>query len=370
MNRDDIAHRRMRNHHLWGTPLETAEEVLRWLAAAQAQEFGPAKWSIAQRAGGVSEAALAQAFADGAILRTHILRPTWHFVLPADLRWLLDLSAPRVHALNAYSYRRFGLDDELFARSNALLAEAVSGGRQLTRTELAAHLANAGITARGLQLGYILMRAELDAVLCSGALRGKQQTYASFDERVPPARALDREAALAELTRRYFTSRGPATLKDYLRWSSLTAPDGRRGLDLVKSQLERDVVDGRTYWFAASCPSAPGASPASPVIDLVQGYDEYIMSYSESKDVLQVPGKTVAAPQAQGAFTHALLLDGRVIGHWRPVRQERSVVIDTYLYRPLDRIGAQALDAAVERYGRFLGVPATLRQPQLHYVRP
>ena len=191
-----------------------------------------AKWSVAQRARGVTDSAVDRAFADGAILRTHILRPTWHFVLPADIRWLLALSAPRVHALNASYYRKAELDRGLFARSEAALARALKR-RHLTRTELAVVLDRVGIRASGLRLAYILMHAELEAVICSGAPRGKQQTYASFDERVPPAKPLHRDEALAELTARYFTSRGPATVKDFARWCSLTVSDARAGVEMV-----------------------------------------------------------------------------------------------------------------------------------------
>jgi hypothetical protein len=323
----------------------------------QSQEFAYAKWSVAQRANGVNNAAMDQAFADGTILRTHIVRPTWHFVLPEDIRWILDLTAPRVNALNAYYYRQSGLDDSVFAKTNALFAQALKGGEQLTRKELAAILHRAGITASGPHLAYILMRAELDAVICSGALRGKQHTYALFTERVPQVKTVSRDDALAELTRRYFTNRGPATLKDYLRWSSLSTTEGKTGLEMVKSQLEHEVVDDRTYWFA---PSALGAKPKSPVIDLVQGYDEYVMSYSESKDVLPLPLGPTATVQGKSSFFHAILLDGHLIGHWKHVLSKNAVTIQTNLYRPLARTEARALEAAVERYGRFMGMPAAI----------
>jgi len=208
----------------------------------QSQEFAYAKWSVAQRTNGAINARMDQALADGTILRTHVVRPTWHFVLPADIRWLLDLTAPRVNALSAYYFRQLGLDDAVFAKTNALFSKVLKGGGQLTRTELNAMLQRSGIAASGQRLGYILMRAELDAIICSGARRGKQQTYALFDERVRRAKRMRRDDALAELTRRYFVSRGPATLKDYVVWSSLTGAEGRIGLEMVRSRLEHDVI--------------------------------------------------------------------------------------------------------------------------------
>jgi hypothetical protein len=352
MNIRDIARLRMRNQHLWGTSLRTPEDVVHRTAAMQSQEYPVAKWSVAQRTEGVTDADMDRAFADGAILRTHLLRPTWHFVLPADIRWLQDLTAPRVHALNSHYYRKLGLDDDHFAKSNALLADVLVGGRHRTRKELGVELSRADIEASGVRLGYTMMRAELDAVVCSGAMRGKQHTYALLDERAPSATTMDRDQALTELTRRYFTTRGPATLKDYIRWSSLTAADGRRGLDMVGSELEQTIVGGRPYWFAEG---SLGPDRTSEPVDLVQVYDEVVMSYSESRDALT--RDSIARDEA--GFMHAVLLGGRWIGRWRAVRNKASVAVETSLDRPFNRVEARSLEAAAERYGRFLGVPAS-----------
>jgi hypothetical protein len=350
---------RMRNQRLWGHPLDTPEAAVRWLVAMQSQEFRPAKWAVGQRTAGATNAALDRAYAEGAVLRTHILRPTWHFVAANDLRWLMALSGPRVHALNAFMDQRLELDASVVARTNALLGKALAGGRHLTRTELGACLNDASIPASGQRLAYIVMRAELDSVICSGAPRGKQHTYALFDERVPPGSTFDRDQALAQLTEQYFTSRGPATLKDFLRWSSLTAKDGRRGLELAGSKLEHEVVDARTYWFAAS-PTVSGRKPASPRIDLVQIYDEYVMGYSESRDLIQLPGTSTNLFQGRVIFPHAILLDGLLVGRWRTVMSARSGVVETQLSRPLDPAEEQALGDAVQRYGAFVEMPVTL----------
>ena len=353
MTHHDLAVRRMHNQRLWGPPLEGPEAVVRHFGAMQAQESAIARWSIAQRAGGLDAATVDRAIADGTIVRTHVLRPTWHFVAAADLRWLMALSAPRVHAWNGHMYRQSGLADRLLARTGELLRGWLAGGAQLTRDEIAGRLASDGIPARGFELAYILMHAELEAIVCSGAPRGKKQTYAAFDLRVPPAPVLDRDAALAELTLRYFTSHGPATLKDFSWWSGLTMGDGRRGVEMAGARLTSEVVDGRTYW---SAPTPPGASPPSPRVDLVQGYDEDVVAYSESKDVFRSPGRDAIAKP----FLHAILLDGRVVGHWRAAVKRRAVEIETQLYRPLDAPERAALADAAERYGRFVGVAPRL----------
>ena len=326
----------------------------------QSQEFAYARWSVAQRTVGSSAHAIDEALASGTILRTHVIRPTWHFVTAADIRWILQVSAPRVHALNAYYYRQLEVDALLAARAKKLFAKALQGGHNLTRGEMAAVLEGAGITAAGVRLGYVLIWAELDGVICSGALKGRQRTYALLDERAPQAKTIHRDEALAELTRRYFASRGPAMIKDYLVWSSLTAGEGRKGLDMVKDQLEYEVVDGRTYWFAASPTRRP---PRFPVVDLLQGYDEYVMSYNESRDVMFTAGPANAHPLDRAAYYHALLLNGRLIGHWRHRLEKDRVVIETQLDRPLDATEIRAFAAAIERYGKFLGLPAIARNP-------
>src|SRR5579859_6568453 len=202
----DIAHQRLLNQHIAGAPFEKPVDAVQWLVAVQAQDYAAAKWAVGLRLQCATDDDIEQAFASGAILRTHLMRPTWHFVTPADIRWMLMLTAPRVLATIAYYDRTLELDGATLLRSNHALVKALEGGKQLTRTELAPALQQAGIACNNLQrLGHIIMHAELDGIICSGARRGKQFTYALLDERVPQSRTLDREEALAEFARRYFT---------------------------------------------------------------------------------------------------------------------------------------------------------------------
>src|SRR5688572_10872776 len=228
-----IPTQRLHNQHISQVGFRQPAEVVGWLGAVQAQDYAAAKWALALRAPGLTDADVDRALADGSILRTHVLRPTWHFVLPDDIRWMLALTAPRINALSAYYYRQMGLDDATFARSNDVLAKALQGGQQRTREELAAVLHQAGIyNGELLAFTYLMIRAELDGVVCSGARRGKQFTYALLDERAPQARQLTRDEALAELARRYFSGHGPATLADFVWWSGLTVTDARSGLEM------------------------------------------------------------------------------------------------------------------------------------------
>ena len=339
--------------------------VVRSLVGMQAQEFGYALWSVAQRTAPgvdsshpVTKERMDSAFADGVLLRTHVLRLTWHFALPEDIRWLLRLTVPRLKKLSAYYDRQLGLDDAVFARTNAVLADAVSDGRHRTRAELTAALDATGIPASGQRAGNIMMRAEFDEVVISGAPRGKQQTYTAFDERVPPDAGFDADESLAELARRFFTTRGPATVKDLATWASLTLTQARRGVAQVESELDSVTLDGLTAYLAAGALDAPIGEIDSPTVDLVQGYDEIVMSYSESRGLL-TGGAAYSPVDVTSPYLHTILSDGILIGHWRHRLARDDAVIDTALRRGLNRRETAALHTAVNRYGDYLGVPTS-----------
>ena len=350
----DLIGRRLANQKLTRSSFRTPADVVAWLGAVQAQDYAGARWALGQRAPGLTDAAVEAAFDEGAILRTHVMRPTWHFVTPADIRWMVALTAPRVHAVSAYYYRKSGLDSDLFKRSRRALEGALQGGKHLTRDELASVLRHARIPSDGLRRSYLMMQAELDQVICSGARRGKQFTYALFDERVPAAPVLKRDEALAELTRRYFTSHGPATVRDFVWWSGLTVRDAKAGLDMVGPALVREVAGDLTYWLA---PSRSVGPPASPSAHLLPNYDEYLIAYKDRGPVVPVTG---SAAQANLSTPHHLIVDGRLTGGWRRTLEAGSLRVEVQTYRRLAPADSRALAAAVRRYEAFMDMNVTL----------
>ncbi|MCI0398089.1 MAG: winged helix DNA-binding domain-containing protein [Chloroflexi bacterium] len=353
----DIARQRLHNQHLAGTPFAKPEEVVHWLGAVQAQDYAGAKWGLSQRTTGAANAAIDKLFDDGIILRTHVMRPTWHFVLPADIRWLLALTGPRVHAANAHYYRQLELDGAVFSRSHALLAGALQGGKHLTRAELARVLQDGGIATGGLRLGYLIMHAELDAIICSGPRRGKQFTYALLDDRVRQTTTLARDEALAELTRRYFASHGPATSPDYAWWSGLPAAEAKAGLEMVKSHFTHETVDGKTYWFAAPLAAV---EVKDPTIHLLPNFDEHFVAYKDHQPSLDPAVLNNLPPPEEALRAHIIVRNGLVIGGWQRTLQKNEVIVKPKLLIPLNTTGQTALKAAAEAYGRFLGLPVTL----------
>jgi hypothetical protein len=303
---------RLHRSGLIGEPWPDPGSAMRRLGANQAQDFGPAIWSIGQRVPSASEPELLAWFDAGHVLRTHVLRPTWHFVLPSEIRWLLGVTGPRVHAFNAYYYRQTGLDDELLLRRcHDLIGNGLAGGRAQTRPEIAATLAEGGIQASGTRLSLILMHAELEQLICSGPRRGKQQTYALLAERAPEAVELARDDAVAELTLRYFGSRGPASAKDFAWWSSLTMAEIRHGIQLLGDELESRELDDITYYWHGALETPPELPPGT--VHLLQPYDECVGSYSETKHLWDLSRHGRRRPE-QGAYVGLVLRDAQFGG--------------------------------------------------------
>ncbi len=325
MNTSDVLRQRLHNQKLSSSEIQKPADVVRWLGAVQAQDYGAAKWALALRMRNATHAQVEEAFNEGRIIRTHLLRPTWHFVVPEDIRWLLELTAPQVNRRSGSGYRMFELDAAVFKRSNKVLTNALRGGKHLTRATLKAVLNKSGVAADdGVRLAHIMLRAELDGVVCSGPRIGKQFTYALLEERVPPAKPLTRDEALAKLTRNYFTSHGPATLQDFIWWSGLTTADAKRGVDMA------DLVAEKTYWRTRSTPIS---NRIENPCHLLPAFDEYFVAYKNR----------------EGGLGPTIIINGRVVGTWK----RDSVTINLNLSRDLNKSEQRAIEKAAERYIEF-----------------
>ncbi len=327
--------------------------MVSWLGAMQAQDYAGAKWGIGLRAIAADDRAVERAFNEGAILRTHMMRPTWHFVAPADIRWIQKLTGPRVQSLNALYYRKAGLDAPALRRGMKVLERSLRKLNFLTREALGHALEGAGLPLQGQSLAYLMMYAELEGVVCSGPREGKQFTYALLEERVAPVPGISRDEALAELVRRYFTSHGPATFKDFAWWSGLTARDAAAGVAMIGHSLVHTTIDGLTYWFA---PGPVATAPASPAVFLLPVYDEFGIAYRDRRLLSSVPRPQHIAER--DVFAHLLVIDRELAGRWRRQVQARSAVIDVQPFRSLTRAEIRRVEAAVGRYGTFVGLPA------------
>ena len=351
----ELLRRRLRNQRLDRSELRKPAEVVQWLGAVQAQDYSGAKWAIGLRAKGVMDGDVERAFDEGAILRTHVLRPTWHFVSPADIRWMLALTAPRARRERCYLSR-------VRARRHGLSPQS-KGTRARARGREGAHARGARLhssarrncrrwhTTRGPDDRGRARRRDRERSPEGKAVHLCPSRRARAPGEAASARGGARRAreALAELAKRYFSSHGPATLRDFAWWSGLTVRDAKAGIESVAPALVEDVVDGRTYWFVGSRAPAPEASRS---VHLLPNYDEYWVAYKDRGPV--------AGGSGRDAFVPALVLDGRIVGSWRRVRTRGTMVVEATARGRLTRAQALALASSAERYGRFLGAPVQL----------
>ena len=357
---ESLGAQRSLRQRLDGPFFDTPAEAVSWFGAVQAQLFAGSAWAIGQRCEGLDETSFRQAFDDGAILRTHVLRPTWHLVAPADLRWMLALTAPQVHATSDFYYRKAGLDDATFQRCADVIADALEDESHLTRQELAAALARRGIEAEGNRLAYIVMWCELEALICSGPMRGRQHTYALVDERVPATANRSRDWGLAELARRYFTSHGPALLRDFAWWAGLRITVARKGVKTAGSAIRELQLDGQQYFTGAE----PIALPAGTGnVHLLPNYDELVVAYQDRSALFE--NATGAGLGGMDALTNNLVVRaGQVIGTWKPTVTSKTVEVvvspDRAGQVPFSPAELAGLASATERYGRFLGLRSAL----------
>ena len=351
MTNTDIIRHRLLNQQIAATQFKQPDEIVSWMVAMQSQEYNSAKWAIGLRLPGNTDKTIEHAFNAGTILRTHLLRPTWHFVTPADIRWILKLTAPRVHIFNAFGYRLEKLDAKTFKHSNDVIARALEGGKHLTRNVLAAELDRAKITASGIRLTCIMMYAELEGIICSGPRVGKQFTYALLEERVPKVKKLfSKEEALAVLALRYFSSRSPATLKDFVWWSGLTVKDAKESIAMLPKDFERKTIEDQEYIYA---PLSSDKISLAKATFLMPNFDEYGISYKD-RSILKGNKDTHNFITKNGGSIPTLVVDGQTAGTWKPTTKKNKTTVETNTYWPLSKTKQHAVEHAVSKYCSFI----------------
>ncbi len=345
---------RLRAQRLAGAPFGSAVEAVRHFGAVQSQDYPGAKWALAQRLPATTDAALDKVFDAGAIVRTHALRPTWHFVLPQDVRWMLELTGPRISSGMAGRRRELGIGAEEITAARRAFRRALEGGKTLTRRELEAVLAKAGISPEGQRGMHLGMAAELDGILISGPRRGNQMTWMLMDERVPPAPPLEREEAVRELALRYFISHGPAQLSDFAWWSGLTLALVRKGIELSGRALAKRSLDGKEYWFDADLDWRPAGARA---VHLLPNFDELTVAYRDRTALHHA-----SYPFRPELFAFSSILSnivtvgGELRAAWRKTRsRDGGVRVEIKPLGPPSDQERAAIARAGTRLERFLG---------------
>ncbi|MGO4288284.1 winged helix DNA-binding domain-containing protein [Chitinophaga sp. RAB17] len=348
MNSQQIAQLRLQQQQIVASHFTQPAALVKWMGCMQAQDYAGAKWAIGNRVTGSTDASIEKDFNEGKILRTHILRPTWHFVSPEDIGWMLQLTAPKVKAFNKNLHARLGISDKDLKRSKTVITNALCNKTFLTRSALIPLLAKAKINTDDIRLGFLLMDAELDGLICSGPRQGKQFTYALLSDRAPVQPPIDRDTAIARLTRLYFSSRGPATVNDFQWWSGLNMTDIKKGLLLNKSLLSHVVTNGQAYWFSAD--TTPAVSRTTSAL-LLPSYDEYAVAYKDRSDILN---PALTQQTGYGIFKPVVVVNGQISGIWSRKEMRDKLVVDTQLLHS-NKSADKAIAAAGTAYAAFMG---------------
>ena len=347
-----VLSQRLGTQRLSSAPLPRAADAVRLLTCVQSQERDHAFFSLALRTTKDTYAAVQREFDAGAFVRTHILRPTWHFVAPEDLRWILELTSPRVLSSMAARHRQLGLDDpRRFGEGLDLLADLLQDKHFRTRPELGEEFAHRGSPIKaGEQLGHLLLVAELQGLICSGPMRGVHHAYALVDEVIPPTPARTREEAMVELVRRFVAGHGPTTIKDFTRWATLTITDTKAALAEIGDDLEQVEVDGLPHWFDPT--QVRRRSPAAPSAYLFPTYDEAVLTYP-AVNFPSAPDHRYA--EHPDPFWAWVVLDAVSVGLWKRTVRPEVVEVEVRLAPAVSAPGREHVRVAAQRLAAFLG---------------
>lgn len=301
------------------------------MGAMQAQDYAMAKWAIGLRLPGSTERLIETAIDKGEIIRTHLLRPTWHFVSEDDVYWMLELSASKIKTSAKARHKELELTESILTKSNEIIEKALTGNNHLTREELMTHLAVAGIRTNENRSSHIMLNAELDGLVCSGACKNKKHTYALLKERVQKVNNLSKEEALAKLASRYFASHGPATFHDFSWWSGLSAADARQAFETVKPSLVLETIGTQAFWIPDSFNVPNNGSKSS--VYLLPAYDEYIISYTDRRAALS-PENQKKTISMNGFFKPVIVVNGQITGLWKRTIKKDKVIIEPAFFKP------------------------------------
>lgn len=349
MTRKEVIALRLYNHQVLETSFTKPEEIVSYYGAMQAQDWSMAKWALGLRLPHLKEKDVEDKLNDGSILRTHILRPTWHLVSPKDIRWMQELTAHRVHQANKTPYKNTGLEPKVFLETEKIIQKALEGKNYLTREELSAHFNKNIIKGEQMRLTYIVMNAELQGLICSGPRKGKQFTYALIDERVPKVKNISKETALKKLTSIYFNSRGPATVKDYSWWSGLTVNEARMGVEMLSGELLHEVIEGETYFFIAG--PLPGIKGKQSTF-LIPDYDEYGISYKD-RSFYHHPKWIETESLTNADYFHAIAVDGYFGGTWNKKTVKNKVLAEIHPFQSLTSTQLKNVEKARKLFEGF-----------------
>ncbi|HZW39710.1 MAG TPA: winged helix DNA-binding domain-containing protein [Ignavibacteriaceae bacterium] len=354
MKLNDISSLRIINQQIDQSKFNSVKLLVGHMGAMQAQDFLMAKYAIGLRVNNADDSIVSEAINNGDIIRTHLLRPTWHFVSSDNIYWMLKLTAPRIKKILNFRNKQLGLDTALYKKSNKIIEKALTGNNNLTREELISILKKNKIDVDENRASHYLMEAEIIELVCSGTIKNGKQTYALLDERITRKDNLSREEALAKLAELYFTSHGPATDKDFYWWSGLTIKEVRIAIELISKKFNVEKINEENYIF-----KNPSKFMKNSGVYLLPAYDEFVISYKDRTALLH-PDNHESVISMNGIFKPTILVNGKVAGIWKRVTKNNVIKVEINLFGKVNSLNKNLIEKAVSKYSNFLGKEANI----------
>ncbi len=347
----NIAQMRLTNQRILTTDLTTPKAVVAHMGAMQAQDYPMSKWAVGLRLPNATDSLIEAALDKGELVRTHVLRPTWHLVAAEDVRWLLKLTAPHIYSAMKTWNVKLGLDAAAYSKSNKIIEKVLANHHYLTREELMLVLTENGIAADTSRASLLMFSAELEAIVCNGVWKGKQLTYALMDEKVPKGLVFTREEAIVALAQRYFNSHAPATLQDFQWWSGLPMGDARKGIDALKNDFVSEKINNQIYYFKSNNPTAQTAE----TIHFLPAFDEFLVSYKDRSASIAPHFKELAMT-SNGIFKPVIVVNGQVIGIWSRTIKKNTLIVDCQYFNPDITLSKDIVAEKLKPFGDFYGL--------------
>ena len=341
---------RLVSQQLINPVFDNPKDLVAWMGAIQAQDYTMCKWAVGMRLKSATIHAVDEALRKGEILRTHVMRPTWHLVPAEDIRWMLKLSAQRIQSANKSYGKSLELSDEIFMKCNRLFEKILQGNKNMTKQEIALELDKEGVLSDPNRLNVFITHAETEGIICSGVDKGGKPTYALLEERVPPAKELTKDEALATLARRYFRSHSPASLRDFIWWSGLSVTEAKQAISLLGSELITDRYASHDLFVHESY--ALGAGKKN-IVHFLPSYDEYLISYKERTTVMDLEHHPKAFTN-YGIFYPVILHNGKVIGNWNKTARKDGFAFKTSFFHEDFVLDEKKIKVAAGRYNSFM----------------
>jgi hypothetical protein len=346
---------RLTNQKLTASGFKHPHDLVSWMGAIQAQDFQLSQWAVGLRTKAATESDIKKAIDDGSVLRTHVLRPTWHLVSSADIHWMLELTAPRIKKSLISRHRELELTEPLLRKSCRILERILSENEFVSREDIASEFRKNKIKTDENRLSHILFSAELDALICSGKIKNNRHTYSLLQKRIQKKQSISREEALYRLAERYFQSHSPASIEDFSWWSGLSVTDAKSAVGSISSQLSSEIINNKQYYFI----SGSSLADKLPKAILLPAYDEFIISYKNRSHIFN-SGKHKNVISSNGLFRPVLLINGIISGIWKRKIHKDKVRIEIDMFNKSDGMIKKHINDAAETYGEYLNKEVSL----------